>query len=262
MRKADRDRREEWDAQEDVVALREEGRCGHPKTRNRGPCAALRMRGKDGCRIHGGKATGPKQWRAGGRHAQSPAMVALRDHLKQRALNADLLDVGEKIALLDEAEDALLARGVVEKDTPDFRERLGVLMKEFRKAERIEGRGEDADRRSEEVLEDVEKLIREGVEYDQALLEVTSLAERRAKLSLTTRDTMVRESNSFSVEQMMSIYRGLLGVVLEYVTVEFCAGEKDPGAKALPHMCAIDQLMRVQLGAAGSVLTLQREAAS
>lgn len=231
-RREQRLKREAWLAREDVQAARAAGLCGEragKSTGNPHPCKRPRSPNGKPCRLHGGMANGPP-WKHG---RYSKELEVFRDAIRQRALSPSLLDAEllQKIALLDEAEDALLERGLTQQDTPEFRKRALDLFKSARGSVLEAGGSWDP------ALDDLGKLLEEGYARDRVLAEAADVAERRAKRTVEVRRVIAQES------QAGDLLRDKLSAV---VSVVFTVLVDDLGAQRAQPL--IDRTLNVLAG--------------
>lgn len=201
--------RREWDARPDVIAARAKGKCGC-RTRHKPPrpCKDTGAGAGGRCWRHGGESTGPKTWNAGGRYSKSPAVQAFREALAGRCADPALFDTAASVALLDELEDGFLERGLTQRDSP--RLRLDALELAEKVLELLEGGDEDSAGELLLKATALRDLLDAGVAQDRVLLELSKITERRAKLALDTRSTMVREANVVTVQQLEMIYMRMI----------------------------------------------------
>jgi len=205
--KSKAERQREWEARPEVVAARAAGKCG-ARTKRETPCANTGKGAGGRCDLHGGKSTGPKHWAAGGAHSKSPAVRAFREGMAGRCVDPALFDTAQSVALLDELEDGFLERALTQRDSPRFR--VDALELAEKVLELLEGGDEDSAGELLATATTLRDKLDAGVAQDRALLELSKITERRAKLALDTRSTMVREANVVSVQQLEMIYMRMI----------------------------------------------------
>lgn len=193
------------------------------------------------CDQHGGKSTGPP-WKTG---QYSKELEPFRAMLRGRALDPELLHgaLFEKLALLDEAEDALLSRGFNEGDTPGFRQEA---LKLYRKGA-TEARDEDLS--TPLSWERLGELLEKGAEYDRVLAEAAAMAGKRMKQTVDLRAVMSQEESA--AHRLACKLQIVVGVVYQVL------GEELGVKKAEPIIGAVHQRL---LGGKARGLTIDTEA--
>lgn len=159
--------------------------------------------------MHGGKSTGPRVWKAGGRYSE--AMGPLRQIFLGQLDAGDLLDTDPDLALLGTAVHELVRRGTEEQDTPDFRKQARKLWEVADKARR--GVSEDDPDYTFRVLGD---FLEDGSARDQALLEACRLAVERAKRAEAARGLRMKEEQTVTMTQLAGVLGLIYGVIQHY----------------------------------------------
>lgn len=202
--------RREWDARPDVIALREQGRCGCRKSKSNppAPCRSYAA----GCRFHGKHRGAGRPWVHGGR---SKASQLLRDELRNRAKDPVRLLHGEaleKLALVDHALDKRLDRLTDDKDSPAFR---GHAVELFQRVKAAMDGGDAADLVSS--IDALGKHLRRGAREDEALSSAVTLAGKRLRHTADMRRVIAQEAvtNSAVASRMAIVFSVAFHAVLE-----------------------------------------------
>lgn len=155
--------------------------------------------------MHGG-APGSGRKIVHGRYSKALKSATLSKAYRNAIKDESLLDLQEPIALIEACLQRTGAR-VAQADTPDFRKRALDLYQRMRDSE-------DADKRVE-LMRQLGALLRDGVQEDRAISELSIQAERLAKrIEAVWQIRMLRRQN-LNMQQVGVLIARVLEIVKE-----------------------------------------------
>lgn len=192
-----------------------EGQSPHRlcKAHNRSgqPCRRVAAEGKSVCYLHGG-APGSGRPPVHGRYSKAISSHALSGAYKSAIDDPTLLDMLEPIALLEAALQRTVQR-LAERDTPDFRARCLSLLEQAQEATARKDLDE-----ARELMGRLRSLLRQGVEEDKALSEMSVQAERLSKRVEAAWSIKLQKRQVLNVQQLGAVIARVLQIVSEEST--------------------------------------------
>lgn len=235
-----------WAQRPEVVAVRAAGKCGS-RTRADPPTPCSKLGLLNGrCRFHGGRATGPKVWKAGGRYSKGLGALAAQWHDLLDA--SDLLDTAPSLALMDLATNLRLERGLERQDTPLFREEARRLLRAVHDAAAADGSRLNGG--ASAALDRLEDLIEEGVKADQAVAEAVEIAHKRNLQATRVTALQLQADSSVPKATVTALLAVISAVIREHAPAESPAIFADVSAQLLGISRRIGQPLRLGEGAA------------
>lgn len=178
--------------------------CGAKTRGDGGPCRQRPM-ANGRCRLHGGKSTGPKTLKAGGRYSQKVQEVFQRIHA--RAELDSLFDLRPTVALLLETRDACIERGIEQGDTPGFRKEALKMAKDAQRSIQLDARGGHLASRLDRLID----FLEEGYTYDEVLAEAAKASVAASQRIESARAADLRDQQAVTMRQfgqiMDTVYR-------------------------------------------------------
>jgi hypothetical protein len=187
-------------------------RCGAKTRHGTGRCGSWPVKGRNRCRMHGGKTpvgTACKHFRSGRYSAYVPAR--LRARYEQAQADAELLSLRSEVALVDARLAELLSR----VDSGES----GQLWADLKKAHQeftVAKRGQDV-ARMRTALARVEHLIDRAVDDHQAWAEIAELLEQRRRLAESEQKRLVSLQQMMHVEDALLLVRRLSDIITVHI---------------------------------------------
>ena len=175
------------------------------------PCRRVAASGKAVCYVHGG-APGSGRPPIHGRYSKAISSHALSDAYKSAVDDPTLLDMLEPIALLEAALQRTVQR-LSERDCPDFRARCLALFEQAQEATAQKNLDE-----ARELMGRLRSLLRQGVEEDKALSEMSVQAERLSKRIEAAWSIKLQKRQVLNVQQLGAVIARVLQIVAEEST--------------------------------------------
>jgi len=190
-----------------------EGRCN--ANLPNGYCARHPIKDRKRCRKHGGERhltfsgmDNPNF--KGGRYSKFLKESRIGAAYSESVKDADaLLDLSEVLAIFDAAV-KLSAERVVERDTPQFRERVRDLWQNIN-----DSRAEGDEPRTKRLSEKLDKLIERGCGETDAVKELTRAADQLARRVEAAWSIKLNKQNSINAGDLLRILGQVMGIVME-----------------------------------------------
>jgi hypothetical protein len=186
-------------------------RCGARKKQNGGTCENWAVRGRNRCRMHGGKTlvgAACPHFRSGRYSAYLPPR--LRARYEQAADDPELLSLRSEVALVDARLTDLLSRVHTGES--------GQLWAELRRAYRAFAKARLAGDDEAAALATVERLIERAGQDDQAWAEIGARIEQRRKLAESESKRLVTLQQMMTAEQAMVLVRNMIDIITRHVS--------------------------------------------
>lgn len=175
------------------------------------PCQRVAAEGKSVCYLHGG-APGSGRPPIHGRYSKAISGHALSNAYRSAVEDPSLLDLLEPIALLEAALQRTVQR-LAERDTPDFRERCLSMLEQAQEATARKDLDE-----ARELMGRLKSLLRQGVEEDKALVDMSVQAERLSKRVEAVWGIKLQKRQVLNVQQLGAVISRILQIVSEEST--------------------------------------------
>lgn len=189
-------------------------RCSSKSKHTGGQCKQSAEPGWKVCRFHGAYGGRPP---IHGRYSKALNSTNLSEAYRAAIEDQSLLDLKEPLALLEACLQRTSER-VALADTPEFRKRA------YDKYQEIRDRLRSGDQSSASaLLIELGDLLRDGVEEDRAVSELSVQAERLAKRVEAVWQIRLTRKQVFNIQQLGVLIGRVLQIVKEEATPEIAA---------------------------------------
>ena len=172
-------------------------KCG-AKARTTGkPCERWALVGKERCRLHGGKSTGPPMTK-GGRYCKN--LHVLRPRFEAALADPELLEGRREIAMMDVVLGQLVER-IERQDTPGWRNELQRTFTRLTSAMQA-GNAE----RVGTTIQRLGALIEQGAEADRVVRDLIEGLDKRSARAQKEREVNIKGETVTTMTDMMVIF--------------------------------------------------------
>lgn len=193
-----------------------EFQCTGKSKRTHERCEAWRMKGKEVCYHHGGRSLsgpGSPRWKDGTRSKYTAIFAGdALEHYEAARDNPRYIELREEIAFLDTLIVQEATKANIGQGGPLWKD-LHQSWTRFQKAADEQVAGEAG-----RLLEEVGKVIREGVKRYTAQREAVDLVERKRKLSESERRRITDAQQIITTQQAIAFVGAVTAAVRNHVT--------------------------------------------